>query len=112
MKKLFAALGVCVFSFASLFAQEDLAKDEKKNQKQKSEAMKYKLKTDKVEEKVVNAYKSIENGVVGAYKAVENGVVGTYKKVEDKFVETFLEEVEPKQEENVVKAEEKSNENR
>ncbi len=102
MKELFATLGVCVFSFTPLFAQEGLKKDEKTDEKQKTEAMKYKMKTGKVEEKVVNAYKSVENGVVGAYKAVENGVVGTYKKVEDKFVETFLEEVEPKKEENVV----------
>ena len=39
-----------------------------------------KLKTTKVEKKVV-----------GAYKAIENAVVGTYKKIEDKFVEKFLE---------------------
>jgi len=41
---------------------------------------KMKLKTGKVEEKVV-----------GAYKAIEEGVVGTYQKIEDKFVEKFLE---------------------
>lgn len=41
---------------------------------------KMKLKTGKVEEKVV-----------GAYKAIEDAVVGTYQKIEDKFVETFLE---------------------
>lgn len=41
-----------------------------------------KLKTGKVEEKVV-----------GAYKKIEDGVVGTYKIIEDKFVEKFLEEV-------------------
>ncbi len=41
----------------------------------------YKLKGGKIEEKVVNTYKSIENAVVGAYQ-----------KIEDKFVETFLEE--------------------
>ena len=52
-----------------------------------------KIKTGKVEEKVVNAYKKIEDGVVGGYQAVENAVVGTYKKIEDKFVEKFLEEV-------------------
>ena len=40
-----------------------------------------KLKTTKVEKKVV-----------GAYKAIENAVVGTYKKIEDKFVEKFLED--------------------
>ena len=75
---------------------------------------KYKLKSTKVEKKVVGAYKKIENGVVesfGAmcegvvdgykniensvvdtYKAIENGVVGGYKKIEKKFVDTFLEE--------------------
>ena len=54
---------------------------------------KYNLKTGKVEEKVVNAYKKIEDGVVGGYQAIEDAVVGTYKKIEDKFVEKFLEEV-------------------
>ena len=53
----------------------------------------YKLKTGKVEEIVVNAYKKIENGVVGGYQAIEDAVVGTYKKIEGKFVEKFLEEV-------------------
>jgi len=43
----------------------------------------YKLKTGKVGEAVVGAYKKIENGVVGGYKNIEN-----------KFVDTFLEEVE------------------
>ena len=42
----------------------------------------YKLKTGKIEEKIV-----------GAYKSIEDAVVGTYKKIEDKFVDTFLEEV-------------------
>lgn len=54
---------------------------------------KYKLKTGKVGEKVVNAYKKTENGVVGGYQAIEDAVVGTYKKIEGKFVEKFLEEV-------------------
>ena len=54
---------------------------------------KYKLKTGKVEEIVVNAYKKTENGVVGGYQAIEDAVVGTYKKIEGKFVEKFLEEV-------------------
>lgn len=54
----------------------------------------YKLKTTKVEKKVVGAYKKIENGVVNGYKAVEDAVVGTYKKIEDKFVDTFLEKKE------------------
>lgn len=53
----------------------------------------YKLKTGKVEEKVVNAYKKIEEGVVDGYQVIEDAVVGTYKKIEDKFVETFLKEV-------------------
>ena len=53
-----------------------------------------KIKTGKVEEKVVGAYKKIENGTVNGYKAVENAVVGTYKKIEDKFVDTFLEKKE------------------
>ena len=38
-----------------------------------------KIKTGKVEEKVVNTYKTIENGVVKGYQ-----------KIEDKFVEKFL----------------------
>lgn len=54
---------------------------------------KYKLKTGKIEEKVVNAYKKTENGVVEGYQAIEDAVVGTYKKIEGKFVEKFLEEV-------------------
>lgn len=53
----------------------------------------YKLKTGKVEEIVVNAYKKTENGVVEGYQAIEDAVVGTYKKIEGKFVEKFLEEV-------------------
>lgn len=52
----------------------------------------YKLKTGKVEEIVVDAYKKLEDGVVGGYQAVENAVVGTYKKIEGKFIEKFLEE--------------------
>lgn len=52
---------------------------------------KFKLKTGKVEDTVVNAYKKIENGVVGGYQAIEDAVVGTYQKIEDKFVEKFLE---------------------
>ena len=54
----------------------------------------YKLKTGKVGEKVVNAYKNVENAVVGGYKKIEDTVVGGYKKIEDAFVETFLEKVE------------------
>ena len=53
----------------------------------------YKLKTGKVGEAVVGAYKKIENGVVGGYKKIETGVVGGYKNIENKFVDTFLEEV-------------------
>ena len=40
-----------------------------------------KLKTTKVEKKVVGAYKAIENGVVKGYQTVEDAVVGTYKKI-------------------------------
>lgn len=57
-----------------------------------------KLKTTKVEKKVVGAYKAVENGVVKGYQAVENAVVGTYKKIENKFVEKFLEDVPEKEE--------------
>ncbi|MBQ8055822.1 MAG: hypothetical protein IJ270_03285 [Paludibacteraceae bacterium] len=53
---------------------------------------KYKLKTGKVENVVVGAYKKIRNGVVNSYQAIENAVVRTYKKIEGKFVERFLEE--------------------
>lgn len=52
-----------------------------------------KLKTTKVEKKVVGAYKAVENGVVKGYQAVEDAVVVTYKKIENKFVEKFLEDV-------------------
>lgn len=58
-----------------------------------------KLKTTKVEKKVVGAYKTIENGVVKGYQAVEDAVVGTYKKIENKFVDTFLEDKEEPKEE-------------
>lgn len=57
-----------------------------------------KLKTTKVEKKVVGAYKAVENGVVKGYQAVEDAVVGTYKKIENKFVEKFLEDVPEKEE--------------
>ena len=57
-----------------------------------------KLKTTKVEKKVVGTYKTIENGVVKGYKAVEDAVVGTYKKIENKLVEKFLEDVPEKEE--------------
>ena len=53
---------------------------------------KCKLKTGKVENAVVGAYKKIENGVVDGYQAIEDAVVGTYKTIEGKFVEKFLEE--------------------
>ena len=52
---------------------------------------KYKLKSGKVENAVVGAYKKIENGVVDGYQAIEDAVVGTYKTIEGKFVERFLE---------------------
>ena len=54
--------------------------------------IKYKLKTGKVEDAVVDTYKKIENGVVKGYQAIEDAVVGTYKKIEGKFVDEFLEE--------------------
>ena len=57
-----------------------------------------KLKTTKVEKKVVGAYNAVENGVVKGYQAVEDAVVGTYKKIENKFVEKFLEDVPEKEE--------------
>lgn len=51
----------------------------------------YTLKTGKV-----------SDTVVGAYKKIENDVVSGYKKIEDKFIDAFLEEVDPneKQHEN------------
>ena len=52
----------------------------------------YKLKTNKIEEKVVEAYKKVEDGTVNVYKGVENAVVGVYKTIEKKFVDKFLEE--------------------
>ena len=81
---------------------------------------KYKLKTGKVGEKIVDGYKKIEDAftdtflkkddesesgytlktgkvrekIVNSYKTIENSVVGGYKKIEDKFVDTFLEEIE------------------
>lgn len=55
----------------------------------------YKLKTGKVEKKVVSAYQKVEDTVVGGYKKIEDSVVGAYKKVEKKFVDKFLEEIEP-----------------
>ena len=54
---------------------------------------KYKLKSDKVENAVVDTYKKIENSVVNGYQTIENSVVDTYKKIEDKYVERFLEEM-------------------
>lgn len=70
------------------------ASRKKNNQIKENIMTQYKLKTTKVEKKVVGAYKKIENGVVNGYKAVEDAVVGTYKKIEDKFVDTFLEKKE------------------
>ena len=55
---------------------------------------KYKLKTGKVENAVVEAYKKIENGVVDGYQAIEDAVVETYKKIEGGFVERFLEDTD------------------
>ncbi len=74
----------------------------------------YKLKTGKVGEKVVKAYKGIEDKfvetflnedgsmktggldkkAVTAYKKIEDTVVGGYKKIENAFVDTFLEKVD------------------
>lgn len=74
----------------------------------------YKMKTGKIGEAVVGAYKKIENAFVdtflnedgsmktggmaekatSAYQKVEDTVVGGYKKVEDAFVDTFLEKVD------------------
>ena len=80
----------------------------------------YKLKTGKIGDTVIGAYKKVEdafvdtflekdeNGqttgelktgkmgdaVVDTYKKVENTVVGGYKKIENAFVDTFLEKVE------------------
>lgn len=54
----------------------------------------YKLKTGKLGEKVVGAYKKVEDTVVGSYKKVEDTVVGGYKKVENAFVDAFLEKSE------------------
>ena len=51
----------------------------------------YKLKTGKIGDAVVGAYKAVEETVVGGYKAVEDTVVGGYKRVEDAFVDAFLE---------------------
>ena len=74
----------------------------------------YKLKTGKLGEKIVNAYKGIEDKFVdtfleedgslktggmaekatSAYQKIEDAVVGGYKKVEVAFVDVFLEKVE------------------
>ena len=74
----------------------------------------YKMKTGKIGEAVVGAYKKIENAFVdtflnedgsmktggmaekatSAYQKVEDTVVGGYKKVEDAFVDAFLEKVD------------------
>lgn len=85
----------------------------------------YKLKTGKIGDAVVGAYKKVEDAfvdtfleksedgtrisglktgkvgdtVVDAYKAVEDTVVGGYKKVENAFVDAFLEKDERHEEE-------------
>ncbi|MDO4272085.1 MAG: hypothetical protein Q4D16_00315 [Eubacteriales bacterium] len=71
----------------------------------------YKLKTGKIGEKVIKAYKGIEDKFVDtfleedgslktggmakkatdAYQKIEDTVVGGYKKIEDSFVDAFLE---------------------
>lgn len=43
----------------------------------------YKLKTGKVGE-----------AVVGAYRKIEDTVVGSYKKIEDAFIDAFLEKAD------------------
>lgn len=43
----------------------------------------YRMKTGKIGEKVI-----------AAYKKIEDGVVGSYKKIEKVFVDNFLEKVE------------------
>lgn len=81
---------------------------------------KYKLKTGKIGDHIIDAYKGVEQkftdtfliedenstsgytlkvgavgeSVVGTYQKIEDGVVGAYKKVEKKFVDTFLEEID------------------
>lgn len=74
----------------------------------------YKMKTGKLGEAVVDAYKKIEDKftdaflnedgslktggmadkATAAYQKVEDAFVGGYKKVEGAFVDTFLEKVE------------------
>lgn len=74
----------------------------------------YKMKTGKLGEKIVGAYKKIEDAFVDAfleedgsmktggmakkatdaYQKIEDTVVGGYKKVENAFVEAFLEKKE------------------
>lgn len=74
----------------------------------------YKLKTGRLGEKIVNAYKGMEDKFVdtflkedgslktggmaekatAAYQKIEDAVVGGYKKVEGAFVDAFLEKVE------------------
>ena len=73
----------------------------------------YRMKTGKIGEKAVGAYKKIEDAftdtflnedgslrtggmaekATSAYQKIEDGVVGAYKKVESAFVDAFLEKV-------------------
>lgn len=46
-------------------------------------------KLEKIENAVVEGYKSIENAVVEGYKKIEDGVVDGYKKIETGVVEGF-----------------------
>ena len=39
---------------------------------------------------LLKANQKIEKKVVSAYKSIENQVVGSYKKIENQFVEAFL----------------------
>ena len=55
----------------------------------------YKLKTGKVGE-----------AVVGAYKKIEDTVVGSYKKIEGAFVDAFLEKADDAETSDETKAQE------
>lgn len=86
----------------------------------------YKMKTGKIGEAVVSAYKKVEGAFVdaflnedgsmktggmaekatAAYKKVEDTVVGGYKKVEDAFVDAFLEKTDDDEKTDVPASEE------
>ncbi len=77
------------------FVHAFLEKSDSTTTAQAGDSTCYQMKTGKMGDGVVKAYKAIENGTVSAYKTVENGVVSGYKKVENAFVEAFLEKTEP-----------------